>query len=120
VSAGDCDLRGHLFRQCPGADKAPAECLIVHLLLPRSSFLYFPPKASWFWFGLARFPMIGKRCSSAARDISISSSASLEWVHPTVTISHGRIVFLLKFSPTYGVHRPAAIGLIVITGFFAL
>src|ERR1035437_4863477 len=65
-------------------------------------------------FGLLRPSRLGMRCSKAACEISISSSASSGVRQPTVTMSQGRMVCHEKVRPTKGETRPAAIALIVI------
>lgn len=58
--------------------------------------------------------------SSAAREILMSSAASISLKQPTVTMSQSRMVAHEKFKPTNGVVRPAAMGFMVMTGFLAL
>ena len=57
--------------------------------------------------------MEGALRSSAASEISTSSSASASLKQPSVTMSQSRIVAQEKFSPTNGVVLPAASGFIV-------
>ena len=89
-------------------------------LCPKALPAYPFPKAACSWLGLPRFSKSGKRCSIAAREISISSSASSGVKAPTVTMSWARMAFQETVSPTYGEQRPAARALMVISGCWAL
>lgn len=69
--------------------------------------------------GLLLASMKGCLLSIAARAISTSSRASSGVRHPQVTMSQSLRTEKLNVSPMNGVVRPAAIGLMVITGFLA-